>query len=43
MKYVLYSILREERRLRAFENRVLRRIFVAKGDEVSREWRKIGN
>ena len=26
--------LREERRLRAFENRVLRRIFGPKGDEV---------
>jgi len=29
--------LREERRLRVFENRVLRRIFGTKGDEVTRE------
>jgi hypothetical protein len=32
--------LREERRLRVFENRVLRRIFVPKRDEVIGEWRK---
>jgi hypothetical protein len=31
--------LREERRLRVFEIRVLRRIFVPKRDEVTREWR----
>jgi hypothetical protein len=31
--------LREERRLRAFENRVLR-IFGHKRDEVTGEWRK---
>ena len=35
--------LREERRLREFENRVLRRIFGPKGDEVIREWRKLHN
>jgi hypothetical protein len=35
--------LREERRLRAFENRVLRRIFGPKWDAVTREWRKIHN
>jgi hypothetical protein len=29
--------LREERRLRVFENRVLRRIFGPKRDEVARE------
>jgi hypothetical protein len=34
--------LREERRLRVFENRVLR-IFGAKGDEVTGEWRKLHN
>ena len=28
-------------RLRVFENRMLRRIFGAKRDEVSREWRKL--
>jgi len=35
--------LREERRLRVFENRVLRRIFGPKKDEVTREWRKLNN
>jgi hypothetical protein len=35
--------LREERRLRVFENRVLRRIFGAKRDEVTGEWRKLHN
>jgi len=34
-------ILREERRLRVFENRVLRRIFAPKRDEVTGEWRKL--
>jgi hypothetical protein len=31
--------LREERRLRAFENRVLKRIFGPKRDKVKWEWR----
>jgi hypothetical protein len=35
--------LREEHRLRVFENRVLRRIFVPKRDEVTGEWRKLHN
>ena len=35
--------LREERRLRVFENRVLRRIFGHKRDEVTGEWRKLHN
>jgi hypothetical protein len=35
--------LREERRLRVFENRVLRRIFGLKRDEVTGEWRKLHN
>jgi hypothetical protein len=35
--------LREERRLRVFEKRTLRRIFVPKRDEVTREWRKLHN
>jgi hypothetical protein len=33
--------LREGCRLREFENRVLRRIFVPKRDEVTGEWRRI--
>jgi hypothetical protein len=33
--------LREEHRLRVFENRVLRRIFGPKRDEVTGEWRKL--
>jgi hypothetical protein len=35
--------LREERRLRVFENRVLRSIFVPKRDEVTGEWRTLHN
>jgi hypothetical protein len=35
--------LREERRLRVFENRVLRRIFGPKRDRVTGEWRKLHN
>ena len=35
--------LREERRLRVFENRVLRRIFGPKRDEGTGEWRKLHN
>ena len=35
--------LREEQRLRRFENRVLRRIFVPKRGEVTGKWRKIHN
>jgi hypothetical protein len=33
--------LREEQRLRVFENRVLRRIFGPKRDEVAGEWRRL--
>jgi hypothetical protein len=33
--------LREERRLRVFEDSVLRRIFGPKKDEVTGEWRKL--
>jgi hypothetical protein len=33
--------LREEHRLRAFENRVLRRMFGPKRDEVTGGWRKL--
>jgi hypothetical protein len=35
--------LREERRLRVIENRVLRRVFGPKRDEVTGEWRKLHN
>jgi hypothetical protein len=35
--------LKEERWLRVFENRVLRRIFGSKRDEVTGEWRKLHN
>jgi hypothetical protein len=35
--------LREERRLSVFENRVLSRIFEAKGNEVTGNWRKLHN
>ena len=35
--------LREELRLRVFEDRVLRRIFEPKRDEVTGEWRKLHN
>ena len=35
--------LREELRLKVFENRVLRRIFGPKRDEVTGEWRKLHN
>jgi hypothetical protein len=39
-----YSLtLREEHRLRVFENRVLRRICGPKRDEVTEEWIKLHN
>jgi hypothetical protein len=37
----LLLTFREERRLRVFENRVLRRIFEPKRNEVTGEWRKL--
>jgi len=49
MPVVLYGCetwsltLREERRLRVFEKRVLRRIFGHKRDEVTGEWSKLYN
>jgi hypothetical protein len=44
--FALYSLawsltLREEHRLRVFQNRVLRRIFGPKSDEVIGGWRKL--
>ena len=35
--------LREERKLRVFENMVLRRIFGPRWDEVTEEWRRLHN
>jgi hypothetical protein len=35
--------LREEHGLRVFENRVLRRLFGPKRDEVTGDWRKLHN
>jgi hypothetical protein len=35
--------VREEQRLRVFENRVLRRIFGPKRDEATGEWRRLHN
>ena len=49
MPVVLYGfetgslILREERKLRVFENRVLRRIFGPRSDVVTEEWRRLHN
>jgi hypothetical protein len=41
-EYETWSVtLRKEHRLRVFENRVLRRIFGPKRDEVMGEWRKL--
>ena len=36
-------ILQEERKLRVFENMVLRRIFGARRDEVMGQWRRLHN
>jgi hypothetical protein len=42
--YETWSLtLREERKLRVFENMVLRRIFGARRDEVTGEWRILHN
>jgi hypothetical protein len=35
--------LREERRLRVFVNRALRRIFRSRRDEITGKWRKLHN
>jgi hypothetical protein len=39
----LVSDTEGERRLRVFENRVLRRVFGADWDEVTGEWRRLHN
>ena len=38
-----FFTLREKRMLRVFENRVVRRIFGPKRNEVTGEWRKLHN
>jgi hypothetical protein len=43
VKLDLSPILREELMLRVFENRMLRRIFGPRRDEVTGEWRKLHN
>jgi hypothetical protein len=43
VKLGLSPILREEPRLRVFENGVLRRILGPKGGEVTGKWRKLHN
>ena len=39
----MLTTLREERKLRVFENMVLRRIFGPRRDEVTGEWRRLHN
>ena len=43
--FVTWSLLtlREERKLRVFENMMLRRIFGPRKDEVTGEWRRVHN
>jgi hypothetical protein len=42
--YEIWSLtLREEQRLKVFENRVLRRIFGPKRDEATGQWRRLHN
>ena len=49
LTFVLYGCetwsltLREKRKLRVFENMVLRRMFVPRRDEVTGEWRRLGS
>jgi hypothetical protein len=40
---MMMMMIRAKRRLKLFENRVLRRIFWPKRDEEPREWRKLHN
>ena len=40
---MVIETLREERKLRVFENMVLRRIFGPSRDEVTGEWRRLHN
>ena len=41
--YTWSLTLRKERRLKVFENRVMRRIFDPKREKISGEWRKLRN
>jgi hypothetical protein len=43
LKSVYFETLREEHGLKAFENRVLRRLFGPKKDETVGSWRKLHN
>ena len=43
MDFMVLYTLREERRLRVFENRVLKRVFGPKRDAVTGQWRKLHN
>jgi hypothetical protein len=38
-----YLAIREKRRLKVFDNRMLRRLFGSKKDEVTGGWRKLHN
>jgi hypothetical protein len=38
-----FLTLRERHRLRVFENRMLRKMFGSKGDEVTMKWKRIDN
>ena len=40
---IIKITLRKERKLRVFENMLLRRIFVPRRDEVTGEWRRLHN
>jgi hypothetical protein len=39
----LVAYTKEERRLKLYENRVLKRLFGPKLEEVTREWKKLHN
>ena len=44
--HLIYGIIctwREEQRFRVFENKMLRKIFGAKGDTITGEWKKLHN
>jgi hypothetical protein len=43
VRNLVYDIKGRNKRLKVFENRVLRRIFRQKSDEVAGEWRKLHN